>query len=491
MRFKRLSATVLSCICIHTTAQADIAGDLTDFWDDLGGTSNRTAGTSFAGQSAGYYTAGNIRVRGPARNSSVFNFSPPSFAGGCGGIDLFAGSLSYINQDELVQLSRAIAANAVGYAFDLALETLSPVIAETMKDLRARLQSLNLQNINSCETAQGLVDSVVGKESQARYKLCQRIGTINGLYTDYSDARSDCSTPASEDRAKATLNPDDFEGVIDNVNLTWHFMRGERIPNGDWLKQDDELAEFAMTLAGTIIINNNGEKTYHAPKALDEETLATLFNGSISATTTTLTGGTVTVTSDLQKLECIAPAGSGINAHENCLFVRETTLVLAVAQSFRGRVNATFEELIDNIQDNTAPSDENVSIINGTSIPIWKALNVFSAYSGPILETQLDPLIDIVASDLMLTWIQSLITEVNFRATSSQLTGFEGVEDWKDDLRQVQSLIIDRRIDNNQKIDRVEDLVQRLQLIEEILSSKLGSTAGDTIFATSSGGTDG
>ena len=62
-----------------------------------------------------------------------------------------------------MQLSRAIAANAVGYAFDLALETLSPVIAETMKDLRARLQELNLNNINSCETAQGLIDSAVGR----------------------------------------------------------------------------------------------------------------------------------------------------------------------------------------------------------------------------------------------------------------------------------------------------------------------------------------
>ena len=59
-------------------------------------------------------------------------------------------------KEELKQLTNALVRNGIGF-FDLALETLSPVIAETMKDLRAKLQALTQANINSCETAEALV----------------------------------------------------------------------------------------------------------------------------------------------------------------------------------------------------------------------------------------------------------------------------------------------------------------------------------------------
>jgi conjugative transfer pilus assembly protein TraH len=43
-------------------------------------------------------------------NESLWHFVPPSFDAGCGGIDLFAGSFSFISAEQFQNLLRAIAA---------------------------------------------------------------------------------------------------------------------------------------------------------------------------------------------------------------------------------------------------------------------------------------------------------------------------------------------------------------------------------------------
>lgn len=449
--------------------RADIAGDLSDFWDDLGGTVNRTPGTAFSGQSAGYYTFGNLRARSPSRNSQVFTISPPGFAAGCGGIDMFAGSLSFISKDELIQLSRAIAANGVGYAFDLALETISPVIAETMKDLRARLQELNLNNINSCETAQGLVDSALGRDSLNRNKLCQRIGTVKGLFTDYSDARQECGrSPDAHKDARDSVTDAEKDALPENVNLAWHVMRGEtRIPASDWLRSDDELAELAMTLTGTVIFREDGEKDFLEPMILGEDVFDALYDGG-----------------SLRYYKC-----TGDDATDKCLNVTRDNQTISDDDSFRGRVETAFNALQENIRTNTPPSDDHVALINGTSIPIWRMLNVYAAYAGPIIDTQRGPIIDAVANDIMLAWIEGMVNEVNRRARSSELSGYDQVEEWKQDLTTLRSIIIEKRIKTSQKFDQTMQLIERIRLIEESLSARVAGKAGAGYQATATGGT--
>ena len=98
------------------------------------------------------------------RSEQIASVSLPSFRAGCGGIDAFAGAFSFINSDQLIAFGRAVAQNAAGFAFELALETISPVIAETMAKLRALAQWVNSQNLNSCETAQALVGALWSKK---------------------------------------------------------------------------------------------------------------------------------------------------------------------------------------------------------------------------------------------------------------------------------------------------------------------------------------
>ena len=120
-------------------SNADVLSEMQSFWQ--GTVSNVTGPTAFDGQASGHWTLGNLYMRAPVRSEQIATVNLPSFRAGCGGIDAFAGAFSFIDSDQLVAFARSVAQNAAGFAFELALETISPVIAETMSKLRAHSRS--------------------------------------------------------------------------------------------------------------------------------------------------------------------------------------------------------------------------------------------------------------------------------------------------------------------------------------------------------------
>ncbi|MEM2160763.1 MAG: conjugal transfer protein TraH, partial [Candidatus Nitrosotenuis sp.] len=149
--------TGISLICIFQSVWADINNDLTNFFDNLGFSNNVTGTNAYQGQQAGYYTGGSLYARNSVRDVQIAQIDLPSFRSGCGGIDLYTGGFSFVNSQELINTMQNIMNNAVGYSFNLALESATPEIANSMKYFNTLASQVNQFNINSCETAAGLV----------------------------------------------------------------------------------------------------------------------------------------------------------------------------------------------------------------------------------------------------------------------------------------------------------------------------------------------
>ena len=62
-------------------AHADVAGQMNSFFNDAGGAANVTGPSAFQGQSAGYYSMGNVWTRFPQKSVSPFNLQLPSARG--------------------------------------------------------------------------------------------------------------------------------------------------------------------------------------------------------------------------------------------------------------------------------------------------------------------------------------------------------------------------------------------------------------------------
>ena len=105
----------------------------------------------FETQRRGVLSGGSAYVRSPIMNTELVNLQAPSFKAGCGGIDFFGGSFSFINADQFVQLLRSVASNAKGYAFQIALDIACSEEALQKPSLILRPEnSCLLHKINCC-----------------------------------------------------------------------------------------------------------------------------------------------------------------------------------------------------------------------------------------------------------------------------------------------------------------------------------------------------
>ena len=144
-KFKRtiagLMALTLPIAALDTTARADVGSSMDAFLNDLGGAAQVNGPTAYQGQSAGYYSLGNVWTRFPQKTTNLVNLQLPRARAGCGGIDIFAGSFSFINASEIVAMLKAVANNAVGFAFSLAIDTVCPEAPKSCRS-SARRRSL-------------------------------------------------------------------------------------------------------------------------------------------------------------------------------------------------------------------------------------------------------------------------------------------------------------------------------------------------------------
>lgn len=60
------------------TARADVASEMNSFFSEAGGAANVTGPSAFQGQSAGYYSLGNVWTRFPQKSVQPFNLQLPS-----------------------------------------------------------------------------------------------------------------------------------------------------------------------------------------------------------------------------------------------------------------------------------------------------------------------------------------------------------------------------------------------------------------------------
>ncbi len=241
------SFALVLALLLAAPARADVMSEMENFW--RGAAVNTTGPTAFDGQASGHWTLGNLYLRAPVRSESIATVSLPSYRAGCGGIDAFAGAFSFIDSDQMIAFARAVAQNAAGFAFELALETISPVIAETMSKLRALAQWVNNQNLDSCETAQALVGAVWSKNDRASAAICAAVGTRQGIFSDYAAARHGCGADGKRHSTLAAGTGALRDQAPVNVNYAWRAVQAS-----GFLASDRDLGEFAMSVSGSVIV---------------------------------------------------------------------------------------------------------------------------------------------------------------------------------------------------------------------------------------------
>ena len=357
----------------------DLNAEVNQMFDSLGTIGNYTAPGAFRGQAYNTYTGGSLMMRASNKVYQLAAVQFPSAKAGCGGIDVFGGSFSHISAAEFKNMLRNITAALPGIAFQLALESVSPLLGGLTKWAKGLETWINNARINSCETAKAIVSTAAEAAGFSSQEACSDLAIELGLESDRDAARRRCGTDRAGilGTARASENPNIRNKAPFVGNLTWKALQRA----GSYL--DDAERELIMSIVGTIIFYAETSERDPEPIAPTITSISQLLYGQA-------TGPTGTVLQHL--LRC--------NDYTNCDAV---TLDPTYQHTpFTTRVETMMRSIASKIATRTAiPNDSpEVGFVNQTTEPVYKLLSIGATIPGSgLADSLIAQYRDVIAAD--------------------------------------------------------------------------------------------
>jgi conjugative transfer pilus assembly protein TraH len=441
---------------------ADVNSDLNNFFDGLGMATNITAPHAYQGQQAGYYSGGSIFSRNAVRTVQLVQVDLPSFRAGCGGIDLFAGGLSFVNNDELVKTMRNIMNSAKGYGMLLALEEVTPQIANGMKYIQDMANKVNQMNINSCEAAEGLVGGVWPKTQSAQRQVCQDVGNSTGMFSDWAESRQGCTSDGLANNFDTTMkagaaNPQYKNLVLDSGNIAWKALQANNLVNGD-----QQFAELLMSLSGSIIIQKNGNGKSATTSFKNLESLAT--NSSLLKAI--LYGDKATFYKCDEVTQCLSPT--------------KQTILISQNSALKSQVEKILNSIDQKIISDKPLSNQEIGLLQSTRIPIYKILAVQAAYQKDPNILNVENYSEIIATDILFQYLQENLSLVRASGSSLQYPG-EIMAQFNTGINQAITDVRAQEKNAQAQVSSAMQLIEQTQVIEKMLAGQLSAQLGNSL----------
>jgi conjugative transfer pilus assembly protein TraH len=448
-----LTMVAASHFALIGVARADVASEMNGFFNDAGGAANVTGPTAFQGQSAGYYSLGNVWTRFPQKSVSPFNLQLPSARAGCGGIDLFSGSFSFINASEIVAMLKATANNALGFAFKLAIDSVSPEIGKVMDEFSQKAQLLNQMNISSCETAQALVGGIWPQMETTRSTICEAVGNSQGVFSDWAASRQGCNNGGQRDATLAgNTDPAMKEQIIgDPHNYTWEALK----KSSKFGAFDQAFSEYVMTLVGTIV-TTPPSGSEHGPKVV-------IYGPAEEAVVTALLDGTAN-----------APAVKILKCNNDpCTDVSDQALSVPASSALRPRIATMIKSMSSKIRSDSALDAAEKQLLNMATVPIYKILAVQAYAHYALTDGEIQTLSEIVAVDLLNAMLDNMLDRVEQAKVFYQTADQETASQWRQQIAATRAKFAQRDVKLSNKLQVTMQIINRSIMLESTLQNTM------------------
>ncbi|GHG07123.1 conjugal transfer protein TraH [Thalassotalea marina] len=205
-----ITKTVMFCVasCVITHSSSIKANDWADDW--LSSNAAYSGVSSYKGGARNFITAGNLQFRANSSISYPVSMSAPRLKGGCGGVDLFLGGMSFMDVDMLVDKFEEMIQNGEVIAFQLAIKALSEKLGVTTESIQNVMDMLNSIQLDSCAMAKSAITTVVdtGSVTEAAKEVWSEISqgqelNVGAVKNAWQKGKNDAT---SQGRASAATN---------------------------------------------------------------------------------------------------------------------------------------------------------------------------------------------------------------------------------------------------------------------------------------------
>jgi conjugative transfer pilus assembly protein TraH len=306
---------------------------------------------------------------------------------------------------------------------------------------------MNETNISSCEAAQGLVAGLWGESQGRDSEVCKAIANSQGFATDWAKARQDCN--AGGERTEIMGKNDDEAIPSKSYNYTWHML------NKSYPSFSREFKEYLMSLVGTIIYQR-------ADSDAGQGTVRYVGQGNRDLIQALLVG-----TSDTNVLRC--------DETEDCLNPTPSgTVSISQAQALQPRVAALIGSMAEKVRSNDALTAEEVGILGGTSVPLYKIITVnAAAQMGGMTQADIQGLAEIVAVDMLEQIVQEFYGYVQKAQGSFNEADKATLAQWREQLQNVSKVLDGYGYKLNERLVRTQTYVDRAVLLERTLRNAI------------------
>ncbi len=433
-------------ILISFPCFSDTASDLGDYFDAMGYDSQINSPTAYNNQSAYYFSAGSVSLKNKVSNIQPLSITLPSISAGCGGIDLIAGGLSFLDSDKLVEFAKNVASNAEGLAFDLGVQTLTPQLHSVLSKLQSWAQKLNQMNLNSCSTARAGISAIQSLTStnDANKSQCIELLMSESSYT-WSDATEACNSNATSILEQfSTSNSTYKDRIVINKNIMW-----DELMKQDMFTEDTDLAEMIMSVSGTIIYDDSGNKqTYPSKLSSKSELISAL-----------LRGGTYTVWTCDDTDDCLNPSSE------------EKTL--AESDSLNSKVLEKVEYIVTQLENDQALNDSSKQFLEMTSLPIMR-LMASLIESGESLEFYEIGYSEVIATEILEKYLSN-VTQITADVLSGSIVNPDDIAVLQNNVRTAQQFVNGMSLDSLTMLTKKYELIQQRKEAEKQIQAQMSN----------------
>ncbi|MDB2613586.1 conjugal transfer protein TraH [Chlamydiales bacterium] len=419
--------------------------------------SNYTAPSAYEGQVAGYANGGGVVIRNPVSNVQPIGIKTPGFNVGCGGIDMHAGGISWANKEELINTLKNTLDGVKGYAFLLALETISPQIANNLKQIQSWANDINSIGMNSCELSSMIAGSVLPQKEMTSSHICRNLQSEKNFAQDYISARHGCGT--TKGQSDLEINAKKLDSSLDdilghNFNLCWEVIKKSDL----WDSKSLEEMERIMTMVGTIVFKEGKLDNIYPPKIMDNSYLNKL-----------LLGGKIRV------YKCDEGINSYSSTKSKCLTIKVQEDVVRYNDAYQSKVLGLLQSISEKIISDNPLNEDEKKLVEFSRIPIFKYLCTSIAYQGgdkqPI---DIYNVSEVIGLQLLMDETKSVIYSLKKAAVSLRMGQVDSTEIdvFLRDLEMVENVLSDH-ISKQRQLDFCEQMyLEKINLMEQELSRR-------------------
>ncbi|MDA7742263.1 conjugal transfer protein TraH, partial [Francisellaceae bacterium] len=349
---------------------------------------------------------------------------------------------------KLVQFGQEVMMDAIPVAIDLALKTVSPMLAGIKDKLQTWADKINQLNMNSCEAAQDLVSGKWAKDLAGQAKACKDQGIGDGTFSDWADAIYGCATggQAEQETNKAGSNPTLKNLVIRNKNIIWS---GVLQPSA-FLSEDKSLEQVYMAISGTVVFDKDSHvRTYYTRMADPNLVNALLYGGK-------------------------APTYS-CDEYDNCLNIdTDATTTITADHALVNQVTTMINSLHTTYQNDQPLTVKEKSFISLTDAPILKMIQ--DEFNAGMTSTSMQKYSEVIAQRLLSVYLNKILSNIQ-TALSSATMNEASRQIIKDSLTRAETTVRSLSLKSYQQLSAAQMMLDRTLKIAQIGAANLSSKA--------------